>query len=161
MSDENEHYRYLETIDRLSRSGWGKKYDSPEDADKDMMNNEDLPGFCLLEIVRKINVFIDYLTRDEMKRIVKEALDHVYSDFEERINDREIIHGPCPQSVKRAIKHNLNASIGDRMCWSKSFVNIGCSDLSYYLPEKGTDARREYNKWMKRKVKKSEKGEVK
>jgi hypothetical protein len=142
-----QHFSYIDTARKVAAGRWGKRFESDEEAQKEMCNEADLSGACLLSIVNSIDSFMSALFNVEIRKKVDVLQRKVNEEIYRFVAERRESHGPCPPEVYRFLKSNLHERIG-RYLLCGSVMDEVCSPD---LPPKGSIARKEYDKWMKRK----------
>jgi len=61
-------FTFRETIDRIARAEWGASHDNADAAEKAIVDRpNDLTAATLIELVRRFNVFIEEMGRDDNK----------------------------------------------------------------------------------------------
>jgi hypothetical protein len=162
MKKDNKCFSLAETAKNIARLRYGKTHSSQEEADRDLLRKADLGDACLLAMVNPVC---------EMSSILKDVVDAVadvtlerrrrqlwtitHERLEEFVSERELQHGPCPRIVRLALLNTMYMANGRDFI--RGAFSGGISSAVYPdLPEKGTEARKEYDRWMKRKPKPKE-----
>jgi len=142
----------------LSEHSYGVVSDTIEDAAR-KTSREDARTYAVFALLERVeglfNGLVEPVIRQKATKLHAEMVEH----FTEQIRERELKHGPCPYIVEKALfreaKRNLASCISESR-WQ------GVLEYSYDWiepPEKGTEARKEYDRWMKRKPRKKKDGE--
>ena len=143
-----KHISYEETVKQILASNWGKKFETDEDAQRELLKSMDLSGACLLGIVRRIDRFLSVLAEDTVNDSIAILSQKVNERIDEFVASRVVEHGPCPKEVIVHLQSEMQQQIG------RSVLNGEIPMYVYepFLPPKGTAARKEYDKWMRRKL---------
>lgn len=142
------HFSYTETAERLAKSGWGRDFSDTDAADKSLAHDMDLTGACLLSLMNLLDRVIKSAYEEQHERKKQSIKEEVRKQFRIDISSREAKHGPIPDIVYTALWRAAIIEMALDHWHSYSHVNY-----TEVLPQKGTKARSEYDKWMKRKAK--------
>jgi len=142
-----QHFSYVDTARKAAAAKWGKRFESDEEAQKKMCNEADLSGACLLSIVDSIDSFTSALFNIEIRKKLEVLQVRVNQAIDSFRTEREEVHGPCRKEVSIFITSNLHERIGRYLLFGHLLETVHSPDL----PPKGSIARKEYDKWMKRK----------
>lgn len=137
--------------DDLARGTWGREYDDDGDARKaNLLANADLSGACLLALLQRADKILLAIADGVITDRCQELKGLADGEVDSWLADRERRHGPCPKSVRKAISGAISEGLGRNI---RDWRTLPRYVFSARLPEKGTAARRDYDSWMRRKVK--------
>jgi len=155
MSDEHDgdmkHKSYIETVKQLVTAGWGKQFPTDKDAQQDLLKSMDLSGACLMALISRVEAFLDALTNSEIEVRRQRMKLVVESQTNKWVDWRVDKHGPMPNSVYYWVQSKERENLG--RCLESGGWSLRNIWFDTCLPEKGTQARREYDAWMRRKAK--------
>lgn len=141
------HFSYRKTAERLAKSNWGGNFADEKAAEEKLLEGVDLTGACLLALMNRLDRIVKAIYDEQTNREKNSIRDEVWHQFNDFISNKETKHGPCPMIVSKALHHSTRLEMSDN--YFHGYDHISCTIT---LPEKGTKARSEYNKWMKRKA---------
>ena len=144
-----EHVRYIDSVKKMAASNWGRKFENDEAAQLHLLKDIDLSGACLLGIVSRIDKFLALLAEETIRTSLAGLDQRVEAEIKCFIDSRVTKHGPCPFTVLRWFRLVMFEEVGRRVLIDKEIPAwIGPPSL----PPKGTVVRKEYDKWVRRKV---------
>jgi hypothetical protein len=145
-----KHVTYMDTAKQIASGQWGKKHETDEDAQRDLLKSIDLSGACLLNIMNRLDGFLAALAEESMKGSFSKIITQRDEIIDFFVAQRSEDHGPCPPEVMRYLY--------DCLCQQAGHILFRGSIPTYLwspqLPPKGTEARKAYDNWMRTKVKK-------
>jgi hypothetical protein len=152
-----EHFRFKDVIKDIAGGGWGRKFETSDDAERYLIWDQKEEGIlhCLLYFVELVEAFLDVHRNEARRMAIKDMRRRCVGAVDGFIEEREGKHGPCPEKVEKSIRSKAAELTGRAL-------NSGYDTPSYYyctyllIPNKGSTAREEYDKWMRRRIKKSE-----
>ena len=154
------HFKYLNSIKRIVNGTWGNEGSSPEEADKALVSNDEkLTAWCLVKLLKDIEKFKQALLYEETDNQIINLGRQYESSLKDFFDEREEKHGPCPESVKKYIRLKLQQNAGWFLLELNTIPEWVMSG-ERAIPPKGTELRKEYDRWMWRKPKKSEVSDV-
>lgn len=145
------HQRHLDTIEGIKKTGWGKKFDQPLDAEKDLIESPAFAGWAVLSVGNKIDQIVDDFTRPRFRRMLREITGALDAERRRRIQLIEERHGPMPVNVRSWIVREFYAACG-RCFWEIDDPHWTVAMVGWHeRPPKGSDLRKEYDAYMRRK----------
>ena len=143
-----KHASYVDTVKQIAASNWGKQFETDEEAQRELLNSMDLSGACLLGIVRRIDRFLSVLAGETVKDSIAMLSQKVDEKIDKFVDPRVAEHGPCPKAVMWYLRSEMQEQVGRSVLYGEIPTYV----YEPALPPKGTAARKEYDKWMRRKV---------
>lgn len=143
------HFSYIDIANRIAAKKWGREYATSEDAQRSLIADADLGDACLLAILEKLNGITRAIATHELDRLANEwslEFDRVKAAW---LEPRELIHGPAPDSVRRWLNRTLESEVGHALIRGSAVVFVRLYEPG--LPDSGSAARRDYDKWRRRK----------
>lgn len=142
------HKSYVDIAKQIAAAGWGKEFDDDNAAQVSLLKDVDLSGACLLGILRRIDLVLDALTESVVSEKSIELRRKAQVAKKRWIAKREEAHGPCPDDLKYWLDQQVCIAVGSYM-----LNGVISSHVSSYfgMPEKGTEDRKIYDRWMRRK----------
>jgi|GEM_PF-6028707 len=144
-----KHARYVDTVKQIAASNWGKQFETDEQAQQELLKSIDLSGACLLGIVRRIDRFLSLLARETVQDSILMLSQDIDKKIDEFVAPRVAKHGPCPPKVMVYLHSEMLEHVGASVLYGEK---IPTHVYEPVLPRKGTVARKEYDKWIRRKV---------
>ena len=146
-----KHITFSETAKKIAASDWGKKFESDQEAQAELIKSLDLSGACLLEILRRVDNVISSLIQVTVADSVRELHLMMEREINQFVASREEKHGPCPFAVKEHFENSMMRQVGRRLMHG---YEIPACLYEPRIPPKGTPVRDEYDKWMRKRVSK-------
>ena len=155
---DNPIFSYAKIGEELIKGCWGPHAESLEKAVLSL--DEAKASRCVLSylvreqidfmrsvepLVTALRSVVDQLVRDR----VRAWEDETWKDFAQQIQEREQVHGPCPRDLRRALSGSWQLSSISQIGY---FLRNGVVPNYVSPPDKGSVARKEYDRWMKRKA---------
>jgi hypothetical protein len=144
-----KHVPYVDAVKKIAASNWGSKFETDEDAQRHLLKSVDLSSACLIGIVKRIDSFLAALAEETIRQSLVELDQLMETEIKCFIESRVEKHGPCPLVVWRYLRSSMHEEVGRRIHYDRE-IPTHLFPLS--LPPKGTAARKEYDKWVRRKV---------
>ncbi len=159
-----KHYKYPE-IAKEAVEHWGRAAESVHDA-WDGLNN-DHKQIALLTAIAKaaeqcsplitaVHKVLEQLVDDEINQRTRNQEAAAKEEIESAICERETLHGPCPEDLRKALRDNCWDCIQLRWpyylvrTWRNGELPRHFSACDNLVPIKGTPLRKDYDRWMKR-----------
>jgi hypothetical protein len=144
-----KHVTYVDAVKKMAASNWGRQFETDEAAQRHLLKDIDLSGACLLGIVSRIDKFLALLAEETVRASLAGLDQRVEAEIKCFVESRVAKHGPCPFTVLRYLRLIMFEEVGRRVLIDKEIpVWIGPPPL----PPRGTVERKEYDKWVRRKV---------
>ena len=143
-------YKFHETVKRLVNADYGLEFESSEQAEKDLLKDIDLSGACLLTILQSVSGVVEVVAEHLCDKIAIKHRQKMRACYKNTIDELEAKHGPCPESVGYHIRDSIMRYNGWNL-WNGIMPSYASCNP---VPEKGTAARKDYDAWKRKKVKK-------
>lgn len=145
------HQKHLDTIEGIKKTGWGKNFDQPGDAEKDLIESPQFAAWAVLSVGNQLEQIVEDFTHARMKRALGKFTSDFQATMKARIRSLETAHGEMPDNVRLWILDLGYAELG-RNLWRMADGFWKMDFLSWHSrPPKGSDLRREYDAYMRRK----------
>jgi hypothetical protein len=140
------HYSYRDVAKRLAKGDWGKDFESQEMAGQAVLGDRGLlAGSCLMALLEKVQLMEDCLVQNRIRQSAKELGLLCEKSIEDFIASRG--RKNCPFSVTQDLRKQAQRHIG----FSVMFWEALPTCVPLHIPEKGSAARKAYDRWMRRK----------
>lgn len=108
---------------------------------------------CMLRLVDAVDPVIAEMVKASISDASVRLSDEIDDSIDTILVDREAIHGKCPDMVRSAMRSELLQYVGGYLlCEHEIADHVPLPNI----PEKGTESRKAYDKWMRSKPNKEE-----
>lgn len=151
------HCTFTEILDSLLDGSWGQNVESPKELAQKVMRSRTptVSDVCLMSIARILRDTLRALTEVSSQNIINDALRKHHRNVDIQIQELEALHGPCDDALRdylcqEAVIRTLS-SVASRM---SSGWRFGHHTSLVAPPERGTEMRKKWDRWIRRRAKK-------
>jgi hypothetical protein len=148
-----KHFTSIQTIRSVAKGSWGKPFENEAAAESDIANDpQNMTAFALLSLVNRAEEFIATFS-DHILRQHSRAVNEYYCESRGRKLDEMFKkHGHAPWELVEYWDDDYQRRIGNALLYQRT----GCGREYDYItsrPPPGTELRRIYDRWKRRRVK--------
>ena len=149
------HKRHAETAKRIYQTEYGVNVETNAQADKWLLDKpETLTAFAVMNLSQQFADVVESIVAPLLIARLRTISEAFSAEVSRRKAEMIKLHGPMPFYVSEWISREARADLADRLLNTYFHGLASGSSFDYHKrPPKGSDLRREYDAYMRRKVK--------